>query len=318
MRKRILGKSGIEVSEISFGTVSLGLPYGIGINEKSDMLSEQEAIKLLHSAIDKGINFFDTAREYGCSEKRLGKAFKDRRENAIISTKCKHLYDKNQCLPSDNKLKTIIDSSLNESLSALQTDYIDVYMMHNANLNILANQSIMETFSGYKNKGVVRSIGVSTYSIEETRTAIESGVWDVVQLAYNLLDQRQGKLFALAEENGVGIVVRSVLFKGILTDRGRDLHPELKSVEQYRLSYSKLLNNQFPTLSDLATKFVLSQKEVSSVLVGIDKDEYLKQALTVANGEYLDKKILQKAMEMAYPDPDFLDLQKWDKKGWLT
>ena len=217
MQKRVLGRTGIQVSEMSFGTVSLGLPYGIGVSGEEDMISERDAIELLQSALDRGINFFDTARSYGCSEERVGKAVKSRRYDVVIATKCAHLYDENGQLPPDNELEKVIDSSLKDSLSALRTDYVDVYMMHNADLNILSNETIAETFSGYKQKGLTRAIGVSTYSVEETKRAIESGIWDVIQLAYNLMDQSQGGLFGLAEENGVGIMVRSVLFKGILT-----------------------------------------------------------------------------------------------------
>ena len=318
MQKRVLGRTGIEVSEISFGTVSLGLPYGIGIYGKEDMISEKDAVKLLLLALDKGINFFDTARAYGCSEERLGKAFKDRREDVVIATKCAHLYDNNNQLPPDRELKRIINNSLNESLSALQTYYIDIYMIHNADLNVLSNQAIIKTFSEYKQKGMARAIGVSTYSVAETKKAIESGIWDVIQLAYNLMDQSQGEFFSLAEQNGVGIVVRSVLFKGILTDRGRNLHPELKAVENHREVYNELLSKEIPSLSDLATKFVLSHKAVSSVLVGIDKSQYLESALAVADGNYLNEKVLNRAKQLAYSAPEFLDLHKWDRKGWLT
>ncbi len=318
MRQRHLGCTGIEVSEISFGTVSLGVPYGIGVTGKSDMLSEFESIGLLRTAVDQGLNFFDTARGYGCSEDLLGKAFKGRRADAVICTKCRHVYGADKILPPDSVLKAIIVDSLEESLSALQSDYVDVYMLHNADLNILGNESIAETFLRLKQNGVARAIGVSTYTVEETRAAIESGIWDVIQLAYNLMDQRQHVCFDLAVERGVGIVVRSVLFKGILTDRGRNLHPELKAVEQHRALYSDLLCEQAPTLSELATKFVLSQPQVSSVLVGIDKEEYLDQALSVAEGNGLDEATLEKAEKLGYPAPDFFDLPKWDRSGWLT
>lgn len=318
MLKRVLGRTQIEVSEISFGTVSLGVPYGIGVGGKGDMPSEKEAISLLRSALDRGINFFDTARTYGCSEERIGKAFDGKREEVVIATKCSHLYDENNQLPRGNELKRIIDNSLKKSLSVLQTDYVDVYMTHNADLTILSNETLAATFSEYKQKGLARAIGVSTYSIEETKKAIESGIWDVIQLAYNLIDQSQGELFRLAQQNGVGLVVRSVLFKGILTDKGRNLHPELKAVEKHREIYNELLSKDIHSLSDLATKFVLSHKEVSSVLVGIDKTEYLQSALDVADGNYLDEKEMARAKEFAYPEPEFLDLHKWDKKGWLT
>ena len=211
----------------------------------------------------------------------------------------------------------VIENSLKESLQALQTDYIDVYMIHGANLEMLSNKIIAEIFSEYKRKGLARAIGVTTHSVAETKKAIESGTWDVIQLAYNLMDQRQGELFSLAEQNGVGIVVRSVLLKGILTDRGRNLHPELKSVQKHREVYNELLGKDVPSLPDLATKFVLSQRGVSSVLIGIDKPEYLQSALMAVAGNYPDKKILDRARELAYPDPDFLDLHKWDVKGWL-
>jgi len=318
VNKRVLGRTGIEVSEISFGTGGLGMPYGIGIKGQEDMLSESESVELLRSAIDKGVNYFDTARGYGCSEERLGKAFKGKRKDVVICTKCSHLYDKNKQLFSDKRLKEVMDTSIKESLAALQTDYVDVYMSHDGQLKVLSNQAIVETFSEYKQKGLVRAIGISTYTVDETRTAIESRIWDVILLAYNLMDQRQGELFTLAREHGVGIVVRSALFKGVLTDRGCNLHPELKSVQQHRQVYNELLSEKAPTLSDLATKFVLSRKEVSSVLVGIDKDEYLDKALAVADGNYLDEETLNKAMESAYPEPEFLDLHKWDVMGWLT
>ena len=68
----------------------------------------------------------------------------------------------------------------------------------------------------------------------------------------------------------------------------------------------------------MATKFVLSQKEVSSVLVGIDKEEYLNKALAVADGNYLDEETLNRAEGLYYPEPVFLDLPKWDRMGWLT
>ncbi len=318
MEKRGLGKTGIDVSEISFGTVSLGMPYGIGVNGKEDMISEKDAIKLLQSALDKGINFFDTAREYGVSEERIGKAFKDRRQEVIIATKCVHLCNNNGQLPPDNELKKVMENSMNTSLSALQTEYVDVYMMHDGNINTITSEAVAKTLSRFKEKGQARLTGISTYNFEETLKAIESGVWDVIQLAYNLMDQSQGELFSLAEQKGVGIVVHSVLFKGILTDRGSNLHPELKAVEKHKEIYNELLSNDISTLSDLATKFVLSNKEVSSVLVGIDKPGYLQSALEVADGNYFDEKMLNRAKQLAYPKPEFLDLPMWDKKGWLT
>ncbi len=318
MNRRKLGRTEIEVSEISFGAVEIGIPYGIGIENFDDMVSENEAIKLLNCALENGMNFFDTASSYGRSEEIIGKAFKDKREHVVICTKCKPLIDddNNKLLPGKD-VPGIIADSLQKSLSDLRTDYIDVYMIHSANLDVINNHEITEIFTQLRDKGIARSIGVSVYTVEETRQAVESGIWDVVQLPYNLMDQSHGEGFSLAARHGVGIVVRSVLLKGVLTDRGSDLHPKLKAVQQHCDLYKEFLNEDIPTLSDLATKFVLSHKDVSSVLVGIDRMEYLQKALAVADGNYLDQNTLARAQQLQYPDRGFLDLTIWRKKGWL-
>jgi len=318
MNKRILGRTGIQVSEIAFGGVEIGMPYGIGVKSKTDMLTESEAIHLLHSAIDSGINFFDTARMYGASELIMGKAFQDRREQVVICTKCVHLRDKSGELPQANKLREIIEESLQDSLTALQTDYIDVYLLHQADLEILNNDMIAEVFLEFKEKGLIRASGVSTYEVEETQNAINGGVWDVIQVPFNLMNQSHETHFTLAAQRGVGIMIRSVLFKGILSKKGRNLHPSLKKVETHLKFYQELISSSAPDLPTLATKFALSFDEVSSVLVGIDRMEYLQKSLAAADGIYMNDKTLSRAKELRYPDPQFLDLVKWDKMGWLT
>lgn len=318
MKTRELGKTGIVVSEVAFGGVEIGMPYGIGIKTQADMLSRTESIDLLHEAVDRGINFFDTARMYGVSEEIMGQAFKLKRDQVVISSKCCKLREESGVLPSPKKIRETIERSLEESLKALQTNYIDVYMLHQADFEILENEVIAQTFLDYKEKGIIRATGVSTYAVEDTKKTIESGDWDVVQLPYNLMDQSQEINFSLAERNGIGIMVRSVLFKGILSNKGRSLHPALKEVEQHIRSYKELWSDLGCDLAALALKFALSSEEVSSVLVGIDRLEYLENSLHVADGNYLNAEQLKRAKELQYPNSDFLDLVKWEKMGWLT
>ena len=317
MEKRPLGSTGINVSEVAFGGVEIGVPYGIGVNSKADMLTEKEAIDILHEAMDSGINFFDTARMYGKSETIMGKAFKQRRDEIVISTKCRHFLNKEGNLPVYGELKEIIETSLNESLKSLQTDRVEVFMLHQADLSIIENEEVSSIFLNLKKEGKIRSTGVSTYTPEETKKAIEVGVWDVVQLPFNLMDQRQESYFSKAKQKGVGLVIRSVLMKGLLSDRGKGLHSALKKVERHILGYEELLEGTSFDLPMLATKFALSYPEVSSILVGIDRKEYLIQALEAANGVYLGDKLMQRAKQLAYPDPAFLNLHYWDKMNWL-
>lgn len=317
MQKRKLGNTGIEISEIAFGGVEIGVPYGIGVNSKEDMLSEIDAVELLNYAVDSGINFFDTARMYGNSENIMGAAFKNRRKEVVLATKCRHLLDSNGNLPPDLQLKGIIEKSLNESLEALQTDYVDVFMLHQANMKILENETIAKVFSELKDQGLFRASGVSTYISEETQKAIEAGCWNMMQLPFNLMDQRQGDLFEQASQKGIGIIVRSVLLKGLLSDRGKNLHPALRNVENHIKLYNDLLKGTDYDLPAFATKFALSFPEVASVLVGIDKKDYLDQSLETADGIYLDKNKLNRVKQLAYPEPEFLNLPYWDRMNWL-
>jgi aryl-alcohol dehydrogenase-like predicted oxidoreductase len=318
MNQRLLGQTGMRVSEMAFGGVEIGMPYGIGIKNKADMISESEAIYLLHEAIGSGINFFDTARLYGASEAIMGRAFQDRRDQVVICTKCKHFRDNEGHLPPAEKIIGIIKNSLRGSLKELKTDYIDVYMLHQSDVEILENEMVAKIFVNLKNKGTIRATGVSTYALEETRKAINSGVWDVIQLPFNLMDQSQEALISLAAEKGIGIIVRSVLLKGILTEKGKNLHPALKDVEMHLKHYDELLNESAPDLATLAIKFALSFKDVSTVLVGIDRMDYLYKSLAAADAVYLDEKALSRARQLAYPHPEFLNLTRWDNMGWLT
>lgn len=318
MKKRKLGNTGIEVSEIAFGGVEIGLPYGIGVNSAKDMLSEDKAIELLHLALNSGINFFDTARMYGNSEHIIGKAFKNKRSEVILATKCVHLLDEEGNLPPKNKIKETVEKSIYKSLKELRTDYVDIFMLHQATAKILENEEILTIFSNLKDKGLFKATGISTYTTDVTEKAIDSGFWNMIQLPFNLMDQRQGQFFKKAEKNGVGIVARSVLLKGLLSDRGKNLHPALKDVENHIKKYNELLEGTNYKLPALAIKFVLSFQEVSSVLVGIDKQEYLEEALKTVDGVYLSKEKLEKAKQLAYPEPEFINLPYWDKMKWLT
>ena len=319
VNKDQLGKTGINVSRLSFGTVSLGLPYGIGINGQSQMPTEPDSVALLQAALDRGVNFFDTALAYGKSETLIGTAFADCRDQVVICTKPAHLYDiyAGQKLPLANEIRAKLEQSLEQSLKRLNTDYIDIYMSHDGTEEVIENDTVIDFYQSLKKKGIIRATGVSVYTVQQSLNAIETGMWDVIQLAFNMLDQTQLPAIELAAQKGVGIVVRSVLFKGVLTGKGNALHPALRSVQDHRQKYLQLLNDHIKMLSELAIRFVLSCKGVSSVLIGIDKSIYLESALTTLQKGKLNHQLVKKIKGLAYPDPTFLNLPKWDRKGWL-
>lgn len=317
MKNRRLGNTGISVSEIAFGGVEIGMPYGVGKKGKQNMLSEREAIYLLHHALDAGINFFDTARLYGNSEDLIGQAFASRREEVVLCTKCIHFKREDGSIPGYAKLKDIVEKCLKESFRALKTDYLDVFMLHSGEIDVLKNEGVQRVFSDLMQRGVTRSIGVSVYRPEETKFAIDSSMWNLIQLPFNLMDQRQAEYFDAATEKGIGIVVRSVLLQGLLSERGRNLHPALGTVSRHIDKYQELLDDKYRDLPALATKFALSFDQISSVLVGIDSLEYLEKALAVSGRPQMDEQRRIRAIHLAYPQPDFINLHTWNQRGWL-
>lgn len=317
MRRRRLGRTGLYVSEVAFGCVEIGIPYGIGVHSPEDMLSEEQAVILLRQALASGINFFDTARMYGRSEAILGKAFAHCREEVIIATKVAHLLGQDGVLPEKKKLEDIILRSLEASLDALQTDYVDLLMLHQGDEIILQSEAIRSIFSDLKKAGKIKAAGVSTYTNRETELAIDLGCWNVIQIPFNMMDQRQLALFAKAKEADIALVLRSVLLKGLLGEKAKDLHPALSEVEAHIKKFIPLAESRQINLATLATRFALSFEEVSSILVGIDKQEYLEQSLLAAGGNKMDEALQQKIKTLAFPDPAFIDLPKWDRQGWL-
>src|SRR5690606_24765646 len=113
--------------------------------------------------------------------------------------------------------------------------------------------------------------GISVYQPQETELALQKGFWKVIQLPFNLMDQKQRVHFERAKHQGVGIVVRSVLMRGLLTDKSTHLHPELKAVEDHISLYAQLFSADIDTIASLAMKFAASFDEISSILVGFDK-----------------------------------------------
>lgn len=316
MQHRLLGKTGLRVSEIAFGGAEIGLPYGHGVKSEADMISERDAIALLHESLEAGITFFDTARLYGLSEARMGQAFRDRRQRVVLATKSAHFRNDDGSIPALPVLRARVEASLTASLAALQTDYVDLFMLHSSDQVLLENGDVLRVFEDVKRRGLVRHAGASIYTVAEARAALATGIWEVIQLPFNLMDQRQEAVFAEAVRLGVGLVVRSVLLRGLLTEKGRNLHPALAAVERHLGTYQALLGEAAPDLPTLATRFALSFPEVTSILVGIDHPDYLRRSLAAANGRYFDASRLDRAKALAYPDPDFINLPHWDKMGW--
>lgn len=283
-----MGKTGIHVSEIVFGGVEIEITNRIGIKSVKDMLPEEKAIELLYTALEESINFFDTTRMYGNSENLIGRAFRDKRNVVILTTKCVHLLNDDRNLPSCRKLKKKITTSLYDSLEYLQPDHVDFFMPHHSPVKVLENDEIISIFSALKERGIFKKLDASTYTKEETRITIKKNFWNMTQLPLNLMDQRQSTCIEKAPKKRIEIVIRSVHLKGLLSSSsGKYHHPKLKNVEKHLEQYKLFLEVTNQDFTSFATKFTIFFPKDSVLIVNI-KNEYMELAFEAVDNTYLN------------------------------
>jgi len=207
MKKRRIGSSDLYVSEIGFGCMSLGT-------------DEREAIKLIHAALEQGINFLDTADLYdrGLNEQFVGKAIKGRRDQVILATKVGNRWEEGKDGWYWDPSKAYIKQAVKDSLRRLQTDYIDLYQLHGGTIEDPIDETI-EAFEELKKEGLIRYYGISTMRAEVIREYVQRSNIVSVMMQYNMLDRRAEEWFAFFAEHNISIIARGPVAKGLLTER---------------------------------------------------------------------------------------------------
>ncbi len=316
MRYRKLGKTDLQLSELSLGTVALGMPYGIGADSNGSKGVEppvdSEAFELVYHAIDRGINFLDTARAYGRSEEVLGAALRYRRLQALVATKIT-CHDKDGVTLTGQELTQHMIESLHTSLRLLQTDHVDLLMLHSASVDLLDNGDAIGMLKRFQAQGKARYFGASTYGSVAPRIAISQGI-DALQVAFNILDQRMAdEVFPLAKAAGVGIIVRSVFLKGALSSRAKYLPARLAALKAQSSAVKQEAAALTPSLTcvEAALKFVLAQEDIATALVGVRNVAELEASLAVTRSPRWSKAIIDRFRLLSCDEPGLLDPSKW-------
>jgi aryl-alcohol dehydrogenase-like predicted oxidoreductase len=310
MRFRALGRTGLQVSEISLGTVSLGSDYGLCAPGEFGRPDRREALGVIQSAADKGINLFDTAPTYGDAERLLGEALTER-DGCFVATKVSF----SSGCASDKSASDHIMACLERSLAALKRDALDIVQIHNATVEALRVGEILEILAGAKNAGKVRFIGASVYTDEEALAAIETNVVDVIQIAYSILDQRKGKtVLPAAHQHNVGVLVRSALLKGVLSSKVDHLPDELKELKDAAERARQKLNVSWNELPMAALRFCLDSTGIASVLVGPRTEAELNQSLSVLEMPPFGKDFLNEVTGLGLTEERLLNPSLWPIK----
>ena len=310
MNKRKLGSLDFEISEITFGSASIsseGKGYSFGY------ISEDDAIALLREAHARGVNVFDTAPIYGhgVAEIRIGKAFKKLREKVFIVSKSGVTWDEDRRIVRTNDL-AIAQKMMEQSLRDLQTDYIDLYMVHWPDPKIDIRKTL-EVLRKAQDQGKIRHIGLCNTHVEDLEKAREVATIVATQSEFNLFNTKaREELFPYLGDNGVGFMSWGTLDRGIITgrvtkDRAFDEYDARGSAPWWR---KEVVERKIQAMEEiggilgsytgleLALGFVLRHSELSSALCGVRNEEQLDSVLKACQKRPPDE-VLDRAEEIA-------------------
>lgn len=309
MKRRILGRTGLAVSEVGFGGWGIG---GNRFGNSYGSTDDTESVRALRRAVELGCNFFDTADVYGHghSEELLGEALAGVRRDVIIATKVGgNFYNRGvhpllqeriaqaagiafDHIPADAPLPVTHDAdfspeyvrfAVTRSLRRLDTDYIDLLQLHNPPLPLIGRPETYAALEELKREGLVRWYGVSVHSPEEGLAAITATMPDTVQIVYNLARREAAdRFFPAARAANVGVIAREPLANGLLAGRytaesrweagdirGRMPAPYVAQLAALGQRVADLAEKASGTAAQLALKFVLDDPTVATTIVGM-------------------------------------------------
>jgi len=263
MQFRTLGRTGLKVSAVGFGGIPImgGSPVG--------EVSEEEAVRIIRYALDQGINFIDTARSYGQSERRIGLAIKGRSPRPYIATKT-YIDWKGGDLDRFSR-------EIDESLAALEVEAIDLYQIHFIDKGFelaFGPQGAVARLRKAVEEGKIRHIGVTSHDPEIAIKALGTGEFETIQVPYNVAKPEAAeRLFPYCAEHGIGVICMKPIAGGALATS-----PE---VQQH-------LEGQDLLTAGHALRFVLSQPAVSVAIPGMDSTREVDENAAVAAGDAVE------------------------------
>lgn len=272
MNLRHFGKTGMNVSEIGLGAWQLANPDW-GVNDKN------EALEIVQRSLEAGCNFFDTAPGYsgGRSEELLGEGLKSVRKDVIICTKFSHYNDDGMRDFDAKNVRPVLEGSFRR----LQTDYVDMLLLHNPPRELMDGNFSAELYAELeklKTEGKIREYGVSLDWRIELETVLDTTKSNAAEVFFNALYQEPLPAFQKAQERGMGLIIKVPLDSGWLSGRYRGNHkfddirsrwsPEVLARRSDLVEKFAALVPEGTSMAHAALQFVLAQPQVSTVIPG--------------------------------------------------
>lgn len=268
MKYKQLGKSDLTISAIGFGCMSL-------------QLDERENEKIIHKAVDFGINFFDTADLYdkGMNEMFVGKALQGKRDKVIIATKVGNQWRKDGSGWDWNPKKDYILSCAEQSLKRLQTDYIDLYQLHGGTIDDPIEETI-DAFEILKKQGKIRHYGISSIRPNVIKKYVSLSNIVSVMMQYSLLDRRPEEVcLPLLQKHQIAVLARGSVANGLLVNKPAKSYLNYHEHEVRKAAKTiKDMSTQDRSAAQTAIQFVSGSSAITSAVVGIRTLEQLKEA----------------------------------------
>jgi len=310
MRYRSLGDTGLKVSEISLGTAEIGLDYGFKGTADYGKPDAKTSIRLLHSALDHGINLIDTARAYGNSEEVIGQAFEGMTSPPYIASKV--FLSKDAAQKTFSALHEEIFTSIEASLRALRLETLDLLLIHNTALEHLRRTEILACLREAQQQGKVRFLGASCYGEEAPLAVLKESSFRALQVPFNVLDQTMNhQVFPGAAAQQVGIFVRSAYLRGVLTSQVHSIPERLAPLRSRALQVLAVLDHEVSSLAEAALRFCLSLSTVSSVVIGVKSVAELEGNLADASRGVLPEELMPPLQALSFGDDPIVDPRNW-------
>ena len=256
MQLREIAKSGVWVSPIGLGTVKLGRNQGVKYPQHFTIPDDRQAAELLATARELGINLLDTAPAYGNSEQRLGELLKGQRQDWVLCTKVGEEFEQGQSRYDFSAEH--INYSVERSLERLQTDYLDLVLVHSNgdDEHIIKHHGALDQLAALKQAGKIRAFGMSTKTIDGGILAAAAS--DCVMVTYNLDYPDEAAVLDYCAEHGVGVLIKKALGSGHLS--------------------TTVVN---PVLANM--RFIFQHPAISSVVLGTINLDHLAQNVLTFN-----------------------------------
>lgn len=220
---RTLGRSQIPVSPLGLGCWAMGGNFTLdGLSDGWGEVDERESVAGIHAALDRGVNFFDTADVYGTghSERVLGRALKGKRHEAVIATKFGYTYDETtkEVFTRYNVTPDYIRYACERSLQRLDTDYIDLYQIHVGGLRLDEVETVIDALNGLRQEGLIRTYGWSTWDTANAELFAERSEAAAIQHVLNVLSDDK-EMLSLCERYGLASINNTPLAMGLLSGK---------------------------------------------------------------------------------------------------